>query len=428
MTETTTTTEIVENSTARFEIPAQNREALEGKLRKLAKRAAKLGAPISWIWGAELVKPGRKLDRDEIGLIPSIVLPVTFADGVVFDVHYEPALFVEITVSTVRPRFAGWEFLGVLNHTDIPGQVLRRMVPGIECPVEAREAAPGQCDHCRKTRARLETFIVRHADEGVRVIGRSCLRDFLGHASAAMLAESATFASLVVDACEDACAEGYGGGSFWYAADVLDALSLAFTLCRTAGGYRPASFDRSTRDALSCVLWPGAHPDAIRAARAVRQERTLGDCERAWAALTWLADAPADSDFMHNIRAVAGAESINHKTLGMLCGIIPGFDRAMVKRSEKRAPSTHVGTVGARVDFGRGTVERVFPYDTMYGTGYVVIIRLESGAILKWKSSSFRGETGDVVDVRATVKAHGEYKGIAQTEITRAKLEKVEAA
>jgi hypothetical protein len=44
------------------------------------------------------------------------------------------------------------------------------------------------CDHCQTNRQRKDTFVVRHEGGEEKLIGRQCLKDFLGHASAEALA------------------------------------------------------------------------------------------------------------------------------------------------------------------------------------------------------------------------------------------------
>lgn len=421
--ETETTTETlttVENAERTIEIPSENRESLEKRLVKLAKRAEKLGCPIAWTWGAQK-------------LVPSMVQCEAHTGRTCLDCDGSGTQKVlcsydVITVSTARPSFAGWQFLGTLNHTEIVGSVLRRMVPGIECPAEAIAAAPGQCDHCKKVRNRTETFVVRHEDGTVRVIGRNCIRDFLGHKSPDAIADGLSFVWAVEGALDEESqfGGGGGGGAHMLGEYVLQALAVAFAVVRIEGSYKPASFDRSTRSIMTTVLfgWGRAGKDA-RDTYVV----TLADCERAWAALEWLSEQAPTNDFMHNLLAVAGAEFVRGKQLGFLAAIIPAYDREAIKRSAPKAPSTHVGEVGKRGTLGVGTVERIFTFDGQWGTSFVFLIRLESGAIVKWKASR-GGEDwlvpGARVAVLGTVKAHVDYKGTPQTEITRAVLTQVD--
>lgn len=399
-----------------YEIPAENVPALTARLEKLARKAAKVGQTLSIVWGDPAVRRTRRDCR-------------WCAAGCVrcnFRGYREEAFaFTPITVGTARPCSEGWTFLGTLDHTSAPGSVLRRMVPGVECPAYALAVAPGTCDHCNKARQRSETFVCEHTDGTVKVVGRQCVADFLGQRSAADVAGSLSFVLDVAGACED---EGGAGG--WGRArrldSTLDALIAACAVIRVEGAYRPSAFDEtSTRSILSRVLADGTAPSdrEIRARYAPIQ----ADADQAWAVLGWLADQRVDSDFMSNIVAIASQEFVSPKNLGYLAAIPGSYARAMgeIVKRQAQAQSFHVGTVGARQAFGRGRVERVHAFDGTYGVTHFVTIRLDSGAVLSWKASN-KPEwiaPGVACDVeKATVKAHTEFRGVAQTEITRASL------
>lgn len=101
--------------------------------------------------------------------------------------------------------------------------------------------------------------------------------------------------------------------------------------------------------------------------------------------------------------------------------------RREAERQAERAKSQHVGTVGQRGEF-EVTLAHVHTFERPsfsgyggYETAYIYIMTDAAGNSLVWKSStSVEGFTaGTVAKVRATVKAHGAYKGGAQTTLTR---------
>lgn len=93
----------------------------------------------------------------------------------------------------------------------------------------------------------------------------------------------------------------------------------------------------------------------------------------------------------------------------------------------------HVGTVGERRSWDV-VVEAVHSWDGAYGVQFLYrLTDSESGQTLVWKTATgFYFDTpsgdqrgarkGDHLRIAATVKAHGDYKGVAQTAITRTKL------
>lgn len=62
-------------------------------------------------------------------------------------------------------------------------------------------------------------------------------------------------------------------------------------------------------------------------------------------------------------------------------------------------------------------------FDTQFGTTMVYTFEDADGHQLIWKTSNWlEQEVGDSLTIKGTVKAHSEYKGIKQTELTRCKV------
>lgn len=100
------------------------------------------------------------------------------------------------------------------------------------------------------------------------------------------------------------------------------------------------------------------------------------------------------------------------------------FAKAQQRREERiaadRATSQHVGTVGARVEMTL-QCEKVFEFDSMYGMTYINICRDADNNVVVYKGSN-RFEEGETIRVKATIKAHDERDGVAQTLIARPKI------
>ena len=97
-------------------------------------------------------------------------------------------------------------------------------------------------------------------------------------------------------------------------------------------------------------------------------------------------------------------------------------EQAKVERRERDSRSTHVGTVGERRDWVL-TVERVLSFDSQFGMVYIHLCRDADGNVIVYKGGNrWEGDTPMTVRVKATVKAHDERDGIAQTMISRPKL------
>ena len=379
------------------------------RLEKLAAKATQLGCSISWEIGAP--EPRKAVDA---------------ATGIAKFIF----LVRPVTVTGSAPRLAGWSFIGMLSRSDAAG-TLRKMVPGIACPDSAKDATPERCDHCHKARRRDGSYIVQHTDGRVNVVGSSCLRDFLGHKSPEQIVHGCNWLVDLVDGLDDDFGASEGGGGARPYFTTLEVLRVAFHLAAN-GGYKPAKFEnKSTASEVFATLCPPMQ--AVKAAEMLLAEITEATTEKARAAIEWVKGTTEDSDFMNNLRVVAGSEWIGMKALGMACAIVPAYDRDAIKRTEKatRIVSAHFGTVKERKPLGEATILHIHSFETQYGWQCIYLFRLADGNIAKWKTSSYidnAGKGSKVIIKKATIKAHEEYQGTAQTVLTRVDVELIPEA
>lgn len=397
-----------------FKIPDVNMAALAEKLEKLNRRAVKLGlAPIeSHVLGVEI-----RLER------------VTFVDP-------ETGLLRETGRTTKRRIYSvqligdalklpGWHFLGTLEHTPA-GNVLRA-VPGREIP-ESYRTGGADCDHCHKARRRKDTYVIQSESGEVRQIGHSCIRDFLGHVSPEQMGWMAT----IVRDLEALGSEG-GSGSrpVIYTTDFLE-VCAALTLergfvSRAAVQAAPESGLRTTSSLARQILFPD--PEQVRKGTAPTVEDTPESLELARASLEWAKSLVATrSDYEHNLRIISSKETLEDRDLGLLASLPAAYRKTVLKiereRKERavRAVSRHFGTVGGREVFTL-TLRKAVPLPGFRDPDdlrYLYLFEDGDGNAAAWFASSKADlEEGRTYEVKATVKAHGEYKGGAQTVLTR---------
>jgi hypothetical protein len=78
--------------------------------------------------------------------------------------------------------------------------------------------------------------------------------------------------------------------------------------------------------------------------------------------------------------------------------------------------------------FDNLTVARIREFDGQFGVTYFISLVTPSGDDILWKASTYqdwayRAEAdASPVTLKATVKEHGEFRGVAQTVITRAQF------
>lgn len=89
---------------------------------------------------------------------------------------------------------------------------------------------------------------------------------------------------------------------------------------------------------------------------------------------------------------------------------------------KKELDSVHVGKINERITVKVKSVKCVTSWETAYGTTRIYKILDEIGNVFTWKTGTFLEEETPGFSLVGTVKAHNEYRGIKQTELTRCRV------
>jgi hypothetical protein len=104
-----------------------------------------------------------------------------------------------------------------------------------------------------------------------------------------------------------------------------------------------------------------------------------------------------------------------------------GVEFARRQEEARRAAQKFIGKPGERMTFV-ARLSFVTDFQSSYGVRVLCRFDADGSAVVWWTTwSAFPGDLrkGDLVEVTATIKAHGEYKGNKQTEVSRLKLVRV---
>lgn len=420
-----------------YRIPKCNLERLTHRIDKLTRKAVKLRQepPALVIDGNEdvmLIRNDKGTRQEWEGGEP---LPVGWEK-----IGYRR--YINCHVVGKAPVIEGWKLLAVVEHGDSEVGNVVRTVPGEVCPSGYRVSL-GWCDHCKTTRRRLETFILRNTENDLAIqVGRNCLADFCRSPERAeQLAREAEWLQAIAGWCEEAESWGPDGKGPELRHDTTDVLALTARIIRGFGWmsrskakddpYGPSA----TADIVSNVLyWPQflrEHPHIEQAANDVQPQ----DTKLAEDAIEWVRgfrtgqDMETLSDYEHNLLVVLTGETLERRHLGIACSAIASYEGWKHRKEESARQSRHVGTVGKRETF-TVKVKQIKAFaeqsNYSYGTGVRLMIRMEDpdgNALIWWTSPPGGGlEEGDAAyKILATVKAHTDYKGRPQTVLTRVK-------
>jgi hypothetical protein len=374
------------------------------------------------------------------------------------------ALVPQIEVSDVtmmvpeRVAMAGWSLLGRVDALP-DGRPLVARTPGTEDVPLPPLRSPYECVHCGKVRDRRETFLMVHVSGRTAQVGRTCLRDFLGHDPAPLLWWAAR-----IEEWRTRFA-GYSGGGVsvrFYRTDAV--LTLAARVA-SHGGYMGRGRARQINEEVEAsgvghiveptsakVSWRLDPPPFGRTARTSRTAAIA-----AWDA-RYPDDAPAQdllaltrselarvsagptSEWEANVAAVTAQQLLREIHLGIaVSAVVLGLK--LTERAAKARnlpPSAHMGSVGERLRDLDAVITLVKTYEPDEGdwSARTLIKFQTAGAALTWWATGIprRREhpyapwtVGNHVRLTGTVREHAtdRYDGRPTTLLTRCVLEEI---
>lgn len=371
-------------------------EATVLKFEKINARAEKKGLSGHW----EFTKTERVVIKEDH---PHTGLPVE-------------KVFYDCTIGGSAPSFDGWQFIATLDWDEYAGLIVRAL-PGA-AQVEREGLREGWCDHCKTTRSRRVTYVVRDTNNGQQLqVGRSCIKDFTGWAGAVSWLEKNT------------PSEGWGGEAGRTDYTPLTVLATAWAVIKT-NGFVPASqhWETTTKDLVSTALYPS--PKSTQDKEFAESLRPLAkEAEgKAQAILDFVLsdDFGGNSDYVPNLKAAARGHLVSPRNFGLLVSAPQAYARHMEQTlvREKQAKvgenSNHFGEVKTRYEL-EVTVAGIRYLEGDYGTTTLYTLLDADGNLFKWFATTDKlGEDeGARFVIKGTVKKHDEYNGTKQTVLTR---------
>lgn len=398
-------------------IPLENVAKLTAAFERLARRAAKLGVPAPTITFGE-----RQTVKVESG-------PTGFEHPTW---EYDA---VEVTVTGDAPQFDGWTAAAVIDLDPEDGDAghVVHVIGERETDLTWKHETD-RCDHCSQApRGRKTLIVVEHESGERKIVGSTCVRDFLGSKSPAAIA--AWFELL---GTLDDLVESFSDGSQYVERRYEPVDFLAWTYSVIAkNGWVSRTLARedwtkyATADTVVDLLHDlerGSRKDRDLAREYTPTEEQLAKAELA---VEWARDLDdPTNDYLANVHAVAHKSGWRRKDVGIGASIATAYDREVAKVAAAKVDygaSVHVGEIGERLTI-EADVLSAYTFEGYYGPSTYVRF-VSDGNVFVWKASGVpAAETGDHVWVTGTVKEHAEGKTRdgsftwAETKLTRCKL------
>lgn len=331
----------------------------------------------------------------------------------------------------------GWEYVASLEHTD-KGNIIKTAVNDVEIPDRYYHCKP-VCEHCKTSRARKSTYIVRSTYTGTyKQVGKSCLCDFTHGLDVSVIS---AYENLFAELEE---AKKFEGGYYKSCIKTEDYLRYAAETVRHFGYTKKSDCERGTSSrALGYYrLKEGFRVSKMDEAKYKAEMDAVGfDAESDAArelvtnALTWLETQEETSNYIHNLKTVCALEYQNTKNLGILASLFPAYDKDLERQAMLEAQtkigrmSDYVGEVGERIDVNVAKMVLLTSWECQWGIMERYKITDTDGNVYTWKTSeSFKFEHSieKIRTLKGTVKDHTEFRGTKQTELTRCKVTREE--
>lgn len=325
----------------------------------------------------------------------------------------------KVEIQGNAPAYNGWEFIAKLDWDPNAGLIVRN-IPGVDSVVNRETVTEGWCDHCKTTRQRLVTYVVRNQESGETLqVGSSCLKDFTG--------QYTTIAFPELSGSDDDEEGGFFGGRGEREYAPLTVLAVAWA-CVKLEGFKPASsYGSTTKGDVMTALSPSkSKADREWAAKIAPLADEAADKAAQLLAFILSDDFNGSSDYVLNMKAVAAGKMVSARNIGLLASAPQAWARAlertMIREREASvyAASEYIGSEKERLEL---TVEiKAIRYrESDWGSTTIYTMITEDGNVVKWFASSDKlGEdVGARFVIRGTVKSHDEWEGMKSTKLTR---------
>jgi len=336
---------------------------------------------------------------------------------------------VEVTGS--QPKFDGWEFCATLAPipTDNGMENMIRKVPTCKhnIPADYRNRV-GQCDHCYQNRRRNETYVVRNDNGEFKMVGSSCMKDFLGHIDPHAI--SAYLECIFsIDSLQNMSGDfehSYNREEEYY--DVKQVLNFTSIVINKHGwlSKKKANEDGglATADIVYLLFRPPyklSHYENELIKDLVPADADNNKTEKVF---EWMKniDPNTDNEYLYNLSLLSRVIGINSRSLGILCSAVSAYDRETAKKQQNQnnyANSDFVGKVKDRICINVN-VNRKNKISSDFGTTIIHHMTDDHGNYLVWFCTSDNDlDEGQSYNVKATIKKHDLYNGVKQTLVNR---------
>lgn len=387
-------------------VPMEGFETLKDKVKKLNKRAKKIG-------------------YGELSIEASEPYFIKHWDEIYLNNWWEKVC--DVIIKGEMPQYKNWIFVGTVegypngkNILYINPKIVEKIRENVD--IEKYRSEKSHCDHCKINRFRKNTFLIYNIEtKELKTVGSTCIKDFFGH-------DIPTFNlfSKIMKEFED--------GNFYDIKEkckFIDLKSYLACACQVIkeDGFvsKKKAYERGLDPTVDTVnnYYFDKNIQILHNFKIEDYNRELAEKVFEWGKP--LKDRENLNDYLYSLSVIFENECFEIKAAGFVVSSIHAYKNEM-NLYETKKESNYVGEVKKRYEFELN-IDKLLPFQSDFGVVFMHCMSDNDGNQFVWFGSKVlingdgvHADTGDVVKIKGTVKCHKEYKGIKQTQLTRCSL------
>ncbi len=335
-----------------------------------------------------------------------------------------------VTIDGVAPDVNGWSLAARIQPTD-QGNIVNG-VPGVDLPDWVRTF--NGCQHCNMNRRRNDLFAVAHDVTGIKVVGRTCLKDFFENSNPQAIIDYAKMVADILTTSESAQNKSfYRNDEKYMGFDLFQTLMWAHAES-SVFGFVPASRkydgDVPTRDYVREII-----SNTIRGEDRVEDLKTVARANKitildyearkqVQKVIAWAKSLDPINDYLHNLQVIARNGFVDWRGMGYAASMFRAYERQKVdqERESQKQNSDFIGVVGEKISF-IGKIVYMQWFENGYNGSTLIKFVSQEGNVVNWWATNPPEllQKGIEVAVTGKVKKHDTYKDQKNTVITHAK-------
>lgn len=383
-------------------------DKLERKVKRIIKKLEKHNLEYTFEILGETVEPVNVIDIS----IPN--------QPVVIDTLYLDVVLYNFTMDEIK--LGNYKTIAIIKHNEIKDSdenLVYPVIPEITIDNKYRNIE-SKCNHCNINRKRNTTVLLQDLDASKEVIqvGLTCLKEYTGISDIDVIKNYIDLQDIFLD---EVYIYHKNYDSYPRYVKTIAYLAYSIKMIETKGYQKGITREEA---------WWKAYEHETNTI----DKKYIKNAEDV---LDFFANREFQNDFLENTKALLSNEY--SKMASLIAYAYLAYQKQLEYEINQREQyeiskmSNYVGNVGERIDIEVYLVRR-FAFESYYGMQQLYIFKDDEDNLYKWKTSKYivdsKGQSIEMnenkIFIKGTIKAHEEYRGVKQTELTRCKILKIE--